>query len=163
MVPAAPPAPQVSTTEGMERGQWIRLFARSPLGTARRALLSSLGGRRAGVPQPQPAAASSAGGSRNSTQAGFLPLPQAFIEGQQQVLELGLDQDEHGASGVQTAVADGTLDAYLYGQNAVDSGSSKCGASAQFGFVGNGCCVLLLPPLMRATTLRDTHPSVNLN
>ena len=112
----------------MERGQWVRLFARSPLGTARRILLSGPGGRRAGVPEPQPAAAPSGGGDSgwNSTQAGFLPLPLAFIEGRQQALELGLDKDEHGASGVQTAVADGTLDAYLYGQNAVGSGSSEC-------------------------------------
>lgn len=134
------PCSQVSSTAGIAKGQWVRLFARSPSGrAARRALLAEplatamdtgLASQHAGADQAEAAAVRNGGNStRRTVQRGFLPLPEAFVEGQQQVQELGLDRAEHlnitvGAA-VQPAMAGGTLDAYLYGQNAVDSATSE--------------------------------------
>lgn len=121
---------QVSTTAGFRKGQWVRLFARAPSATARRALQAQQPAV-AGKAEAEAAAARAGGGSMGSTAPprGFLPLPQAFIEGREQVQELGLDRPEQlnvtVGGGVQAAMADGTLDAYLYGNNAVDSATSE--------------------------------------
>ena len=131
--PPCPDIPQVSSTEGIQKGHWVRLYAKSPLRSAKSAAAvvngearprvnaTALGGVRDtrdwSVPVPGEPASTAPGAD------GFLPLPEAFIEGRRQADELGLGGAEVGAApSVSAAVADGTLDAYLYGNNAADSG-----------------------------------------
>ena len=53
----------------------------------------------------------------------YLPLPAGMLVAQQEVEQLGLNVEE--ASEVVAAQAMGTLDSYLYANNAVDSASSE--------------------------------------
>ena len=129
----------VSSTAGIQAGHWVRVFARSPLRSGRRLLAeeggeplransTALGSRNSRVPAPVPAPEKPSVNSSSGTPSedGFLPLPQAFIEGAQQAEELGLGGAEQSSpAGASAAVAPGTLDAYLYGFNAADSGSSE--------------------------------------
>lgn len=100
----------------------MRLFAVKPLATRRRRQL--LQERRQLL-------------AGNGTQAagGFLPLTPGLLEIKRQAEALGLDLPEHslssgssaGAGGdrVVAAGANGSLDAYLYGNNAADSGARQ--------------------------------------
>ena len=149
---------QVSTTQGIEVGKWVRLFAQKPNGRGRRRLLQEVPrvqrpkqpepqsrqqaplqgkmpaqqqrqppapqAKQAGLGLPHPAGnhtAAAAAGDKGA--GGMLPLPAAFIEGRRQAIELGLGMPEHATEGgVRAADADGTLNSYLYGNNAADSG-----------------------------------------
>ena len=109
-------------------GQWVRLFAVKPLATRRRRQL--LQERRQLL-------------AGNGTQAAgaFLPLTPALLEIKRQAEALGLDLPEHslssgsgsgsgssvggGGDRVVAAGANGSLDAYLYGNNAANSGSRQ--------------------------------------
>ncbi|KAL4433787.1 hypothetical protein ABPG75_000228 [Micractinium tetrahymenae] len=97
---------QVSTTSGIEVGQWVRIFARSPSRVAsRRGLLQE---------QAEPR--------------------RAFVDGQKDAEAMGLNREEHlhPGQGVVTAAGDGTLDAYLYGENLASSASPYSGERIRF-------------------------------
>ena len=152
---------------GIEVGKWVRLFAQQPNGRGRRRLLQEeprmqqpeqpgperrqralLQGKPLAQEQPAPPQRKQAGprplGNQTTAAAvgikgggGSLPLPAAFIEGRRQAIELGLGMPEHAEGGVQAADADGTLNSYLYGNNAADSGPREwCTATACWGDAG---------------------------
>lgn len=115
---------QVDTTQGLTVGTWVRLFAEKPLAVApaTQAGRRLLAGERRGGRQPLQALGGALGGA-----APYLPLSDAVAAALQQAAGAGLgEHDEHvGADSSRPAAASaaGTLDAYLYGENAADSGS----------------------------------------
>lgn len=135
---------QVDTTVGLTVGRWIRLFAAQPLAVSRRGLLSGEAagcaagklGTAARLPARRLLAgnASSAGSGprRMCGPAGdrqpCRPVTESVLSWQRAAQALGLDRPEEGAPLLSgggdsgTASAPGTLDAYLYMENAVDSG-----------------------------------------
>lgn len=121
---------QVSSTKGFFTGQWVRLWVQQP---TRPSLRRSLLGREAAA----------AGGTRRLLQrsaagspagaSGYLPLSEAAAAASFSFAsEAGDDGDGDEGSGQAAlhrpaaASAGGTLDAHLYGENAVDSGSGAC-------------------------------------
>jgi hypothetical protein len=98
---------QVESSDEIEVGQWVRLYARAPSPARRRSLLQS-----------------SSGGGRAANQPGYLPLNTTALRHQ---LEVAAERAaaELGGEGVTAAAQPGTLDAYLYGDNLVDSGTSE--------------------------------------
>lgn len=75
----------------------------------------------------------------------YLPLPQVFVEAGLVAEQMGLfREDEHldPSEGVSAAAGDGTLDAYLYGENRASSASPYRGERIRFASrvrrVGNG-------------------------
>ena len=121
----------------------MRLFAVKPLATRRRRQL--LQERRQAL-------------AVNGTKAagGFLPLTPGLLEIKRQAEALGLDRPEHsstssgsvgssagtGGDRVVAAGANGSLDAYLYGDNAADSGSRQfSGDRIRFLSRCSGCSV----------------------
>ncbi|PSC67722.1 band 7 [Micractinium conductrix] len=156
---------QVGSTRGIEEGQWVRIFARTPGRTPadRRGLLaadpllpqanrssSGSGGDSSSQPladarRPLPASGAStseepgtsstpSGPSTPSTPGGYLPMPAAFVAGQRDAVAMGLDCDEElgCGAGVNMAAADGTLDAYLYGENLASSARPYDGERIRF-------------------------------
>lgn len=133
------PLPQVDTTAGLVPGRWIRLFSALPLAGSRRALLA------AGDGSPTAAARRLLQGGNVSSSASApprmcgplsdrtpcRPATAAVLSWKREAEALGLDRPEHeprpgaGSSsggGVSTASAQGTLDAYIFYENAADSG-----------------------------------------
>lgn len=99
--------PQVESSAGIEVGQWVRLYARALSPARRRSLLQG-----------------SAAGGAAAGRAGYLPLNTTALRHQ---LEVAAERAtaELGEDGVTVAAQSGTLDAYLYGENLVDSGTSE--------------------------------------
>ena len=128
---------QVNTTASIVVGSWVRLLAATPLASAppargRRRLAGA-----AAVQQPAPRPLIDAfAGQGAGCDAACQQAWQTIREWRQAVHELGLDRPEHAAGCLEDGAggdgcfgassAAGTLDAYLYGENAVDSGRGEC-------------------------------------
>ncbi|PSC76403.1 Zinc finger CCCH domain-containing 64 [Micractinium conductrix] len=117
---------QVTNTGGMWVGRWVRLFAAQPL-------RSVVGRRLLRGPNGRDGLGDAATGRAARPEPGFVPLPDSLYEAGREAQLLGLDQPEDGgidrdgdgvSDWVPAASADGTLDAYLYHENVVSSGSS---------------------------------------
>jgi hypothetical protein len=118
---------QVASTAQIQLGQWVRLYAlaRSPAKRRARSLLQN----------STTADTSSSLVTASSSNGGFLPLT-AVLQRQVAIAAAYAASDASRESvGVVAAARSGTLDAYLYGDNRVDSGTSECGAV---------CCVQCL-------------------
>ena len=120
--------PQVTDTSAIKIGNWIRLFAAKPTADAAQRITKRRL-RKEGLGGTVSATSLEAGGSAAADVT--LPLTPAMEEGMHQAQTLGLDQienEDNGGDLVHAYQADGTLDAYLYYNNAVDSGLSECRA-----------------------------------
>ncbi|EFN53344.1 hypothetical protein CHLNCDRAFT_137072 [Chlorella variabilis] len=113
---------QVSSTAGIQVGQWVRIYALAPSPNRRRQLLqngtavpaSGPGGDAVGIAVEQSGAGGGAGG--------LLPLTPVL---QRQVaVAAEYAASELAEEGVWASARGGTLDAYLYGDNLVDSGTN---------------------------------------
>ncbi|KAL4458885.1 hypothetical protein ABPG75_013750 [Micractinium tetrahymenae] len=128
---------QVSTTDGIEVGQWVRLYALAS-SHARRRLQSATapGDPRTAAPPPP------AGASRNATatppqappasgsEEGVLPLPPALAR----LVAEGIQAAESEQVGVSVAAQPGSIDAFIYGENLVDSGRNAFSGSDHLRF-----------------------------
>lgn len=127
---------QVSSTKGIAVGQWVRLWVQQPSRPvfSRRALL----GHQERPPVPGSGRQLLQGGGNASTSGAaaparaYLPLSKAaaaavFSPASQALSEREEDHDVSNAASQRPTVASagGTLDAHLYGENAVDSGSGE--------------------------------------
>ena len=110
-------------------GQWVRIYALAPSPNRRRQLLqngtavpaSGPGGDAVGIAVEQSGAGGGAGG--------LLPLTPVL---QRQVaVAAEYAASELAEEGVWASARGGTLDAYLYGDNLVDSGTSESAASGR--------------------------------
>ena len=111
-----------NTSSNIQVGQWIRIFEAQP-----QKQVVAASGRR--VLRENTVRAPRGGSSRRGLTAAakathkYLPLPAGMLAAQKEVEQLGLNVEE--ASEVVAAQAMGTLDSYLYANNAVDSASSE--------------------------------------
>lgn len=125
---------QVSSTKGIAVGQWVRLWVQQPSRPvfSRRALL----GRQEQTQAPgSHRQLLQAGGNASSSGAAaparaYLPLSNAaaaavFSAASQALSEREEDVSLAASHRPTVASAGGTLDAHLYGENAVDSGSGE--------------------------------------
>lgn len=131
---------QVDTTKGFYVGQWVRIYAlaRSP---ARRRLLQSAAATNSTSALPR--LVSSAAASQGN---GTLPLTPALQK-------LMVEAQRYAAAeqqGVSAAAQPGTLDAYLYGENLVDSGKSERGAVPAEGAARLLACIAAPPACLHA-------------
>lgn len=107
---------QVASTAQIQLGQWVRLYAlaRSPAKRRARSLLQN----------STTADTSSSLVTASSSNGGFLPLT-AVLQRQVAIAAAYAASDASRESvGVVAAARSGTLDAYLYGDNRVDSGTN---------------------------------------
>lgn len=119
---------QVSTTQKIAVGQWVRLWVQQPSRpTVSRRLLSqhealATGSRRKQLLQARGGSGSNASASASTTR--YLPLSEAAAAAR---FSFASEAEHSGAVPQRptTASAGGTLDAHLYGENAVDSGAGK--------------------------------------
>lgn len=148
------PLLQVDTTAGLTVGRWIRLFATKPLADSRRTLLAgdAVGGvavdgsELAAVPARRlltgnvssTASATPSMCGPPADRSPCRPATAAVLSWRREAEALGLDRPEHeapgavhsGDGGVGTASAQGTLDAYIFMENAADSGRGGLGQAA---------------------------------
>lgn len=131
---APPPLLQVSTTSGIKVGQWVRLYALASSPARRRLQFATAPWDPRTPSSPPPA-----GASKNATLAppppqqqqpapgsdpGVLPMPPALAR----LVAEGIENAESEQAGVSIAAQPGTIDAFIYGENLVDSGSSEWAA-----------------------------------
>lgn len=142
-------APQVDNTSKFKVGNWVRIWAAAPLNPAA-AKQAAAPVRRAPAGSRRLAQALGAAGSRGgpggSSKGAPLELPQLVAENLQYASAVVSEAEARAEdSGPAAASAPGTLDAHLYGENALDSGSGglrglHCCRSCAARLHGAACC-----------------------